>query len=634
MANKKQYVSNNPDLLAEWDHQKNSEIGLYPDSVTIGSKKRAWWKCCACGHQWKAIIGSRNRGNGCPKCGIIMNSNNRKIKSIKNGTNSLAVINPKLALEWDYEKNSTLGPQDYAPNSHTKVWWKCHRCGYSWQAFISNRNYGNGCPACSNKVVWQGHNDLETVFPELALEWCFDRNEKLPNEYVAGGHTKVWWKCLSCGHEWKATIAARVRGSGCPKCTFSLHTSLPEQCIFYFISLDFPNAVNSYQATWLGGREIDIYIPEINVGIEYDGGGWHQDINKDKQKTQLLKEHGINLIRIREENCPAIDDGSIVIVTKPCKSNMNYLQETMKILYYHLSEFVKYSLVFTGDVSEVYLKILKNFRQKQVENSVSVVSPELLEEWDYDLNQGLSPSLISANSNIKVYWKCKKCGFSWQATVDHRRQGYGCARCAGQVVWQGHNDFATMCPEKLKIWNYQKNSFLPTEITVKAHKKIWWKCNNCGGEWQAYVYNVSSGHGCPFCSGRALKKGYNDLATRYPNIANEWDYLKNNGLSPNEIVFGSSKNVWWKCNVCNHEWQAVVYSRVQGKGCPRCAREKIRIARSRAVNQYSLENAFIARYESATEARQKTGAKCITECCKNKRKTSGGFIWRYADEDE
>ena len=32
-------------------------------------------------------------------------------------------------------------------NSGIKVWWRCSR-GHEWQATISNRNYGTGCPAC------------------------------------------------------------------------------------------------------------------------------------------------------------------------------------------------------------------------------------------------------------------------------------------------------------------------------------------------------------------------------------------------------------------------------------------------------------------------------------------------------
>ena len=49
------------------------------------------------------------------------------------------------------------------------------------------------------------------------------------------------------------------------------------------------------------GYEVDIYIPELKIGIEYDGVYWHQDkLEKDKEKNAGLSP-SVLLIRIREE---------------------------------------------------------------------------------------------------------------------------------------------------------------------------------------------------------------------------------------------------------------------------------------------------------------------------------------------
>ena len=47
MAEKKEkrYVSDNVQLIAEWDWEKNDELGLSPYVLTIGKKVKAWWKC-------------------------------------------------------------------------------------------------------------------------------------------------------------------------------------------------------------------------------------------------------------------------------------------------------------------------------------------------------------------------------------------------------------------------------------------------------------------------------------------------------------------------------------------------------------------------------------------------------------
>ena len=55
----------NPIIAAEWNYERNG--GLTPDDFTANSSKIVWWKCSE-GHEWQAIIASRNSGRGCPKC--------------------------------------------------------------------------------------------------------------------------------------------------------------------------------------------------------------------------------------------------------------------------------------------------------------------------------------------------------------------------------------------------------------------------------------------------------------------------------------------------------------------------------------------------------------------------------------
>lgn len=66
-------------------------------------------------------------------------------------------------------------------------------------------------------------------------------------------------------------------------------------------------------------------------------------------------------------------------------------------------------------------------------NSVAKVKPELLEEWDYEKNMNINPESVSYGSTFKYWWKCKTCGYSWQADPSHRVHGRGCPRCAHKV---------------------------------------------------------------------------------------------------------------------------------------------------------------------------------------------------------
>ena len=139
-------------------------------------------------------------------------------------------------------------------------------------------------------------------------------------------------------------------------------------------------------------------------------------------------------------------------------------------------------------------------------------------------------------------------------------------------VWSGKNDLATLNPKLAEEWAYDKNGELfPSMVQPKSNKRVWWKCSECSYEWQAMIANRTGGTGCPVCSGNKVREGYNDLATKEPEIAQEWNYEKNGELLPTALTAGSNKKVWWKCSMCGHEWESTVNNRTySNNGCPQC----------------------------------------------------------------
>ena len=122
-------------VKADWDYELNT---VDPDTIPPRSNKKYWWHCSN-GHKYQASVNNKTSqtGGNCPYC------SHQKLTI----ENSLAMQNPELAKEWDYDKN-TLTPYDISAYSGQKVWWKCIN-GHSWQAKVSNRNNGRGCPECS-----------------------------------------------------------------------------------------------------------------------------------------------------------------------------------------------------------------------------------------------------------------------------------------------------------------------------------------------------------------------------------------------------------------------------------------------------------------------------------------------------
>jgi hypothetical protein len=128
----------------------------------------------------------------------------------------LQTVNPTLAKEWHPTKNYRLTPNDVTRSSSKKVWWKCTR-GHEWNAVISGRSKGGGCPYCSGHKV-NDENCLQTLNPSLTKEWHSEKNGNLkPRDVTASSHKKVWWQCLK-GHEWEATVNDRSNKHGCPYC--------------------------------------------------------------------------------------------------------------------------------------------------------------------------------------------------------------------------------------------------------------------------------------------------------------------------------------------------------------------------------------------------------------------------------
>jgi hypothetical protein len=71
-------------------------------------------------------------------------------KTIKSPENSV-ITNSLLRVEWNYDKNKSLVPEAFSLGSSKKVWWKCSKCEYEWEAAINSRNNGRGCPVCGRK---------------------------------------------------------------------------------------------------------------------------------------------------------------------------------------------------------------------------------------------------------------------------------------------------------------------------------------------------------------------------------------------------------------------------------------------------------------------------------------------------
>ena len=206
-------------------------------------------------------------------------------------------------------------------------------------------------------------------------------------------------------------------------------------------------------------------------------------------------------------------------------------------------------------------------------NDLATVNPEVAEQWHPELNGELTPKHVMSGSVKRAWWICKK-GHEWRATVSSRTVlSYGCPYCGGRKVLTGFNDLATVNPEIARQWNPKLNGDLtPEQVTTGSTKETWWICEK-GHEWQARIASRTRLFtGCPYCAGKKVLAGFNDLATVEPKVAAQWHPDLNRDLTPAQVTAGCNKSVWWICSE-GHVWTARIVARAGTRktGCPVCA---------------------------------------------------------------
>ena len=504
----------NPILSREWNYTKNG--CLTPNDVSSGSGKKVWWKCER-GHEWQSSICNRVKGRSCPYC---VN------KKVLQGYNDLATTHPEIAKEWHPTKNGYLVPKDFTFGSGKKTWWKCKK-GHEWQSSICNRVKGRNCPYCLNKKVLQGYNDLATTHPEIAKQWHPTKNEYLtPKDLTFGSEKKIWWQCEQ-GHEWQSVVYSRTKKdsiSTCPHCKAELGTafgtSFPQILLFYYIKKYINEVKHNYTFSFDDFKfKNDILIErgDMKLAIEYDGYYFHKDnLEKDLKINAFFKDKvKIHLLRIRE--CINVNKSlqDISDVGVDC------------IMSYYKTNSYSDLACLVNDV----IKYISNYFNLNKENIVDITGAD-----------------VSANE-IDIY-----------NLVSFYKVG---------------NSLETLNPDIASEWHPTKNGNIkPRFMSIHSNKRVWWKCKE-GHEWKASVNSRSNGTNCPYCSNQKVLMGYNDLGSKYPYLVSEWNYDKNGGITPYDIVYGSNKKVWWKCKK-GHEWQAIVNHRSKrGVECPYCTNNKL-----------------------------------------------------------
>jgi len=315
--------------MDEWNDDRD------PATFLPGSSVKVNWKCRDCSHEWPMAVKKRTPGSqggqGCTFCNGPGGKNPRVVHT--NGQNSMRNTDDLMTREFHPTLNGKHTPDNLIAGTNKKLWWICSRdcdyiedskCENIWENTGNHRIGGQVCPVHNGGGLHSdGRNSLRILSPKLMKEWDFEKNIFLPEEVTISSGLMAHWICGVCDVKWPAIIASRTKGHGCSSCK-----KKTQKVLFDFVCTLFP----SYEASFdykhhelrfsptdkqlASGRqsapmELDIWLPELSLAIEYQGEQHYHSIphwggeealrgviRRDKEKVAACEKNGIELVSV------------------------------------------------------------------------------------------------------------------------------------------------------------------------------------------------------------------------------------------------------------------------------------------------------------------------------------------------
>ena len=231
-------------------------------------------------------------GRGCKECG--------KEKSIEDIKSRLMLLKDefiKRASEVHGNKYD-YSSVDYK-DTRTKIEIICKEHGSFFQS-PNKHMQGRGCPTCGRERTIE-HNFLTLDdFIKKARNVHGDKYDYSKSLYT-GADNKLEITCEKHG-KFLQTPHNHLKGTNCPSCGASI--SKPEIKLKDFIRSFYKGEIITNSKSIIPPMELDIYVPTLNLAIEFNGGYWHSERFKDKNyhlhKYNLCKNKNIRLVSIWE----------------------------------------------------------------------------------------------------------------------------------------------------------------------------------------------------------------------------------------------------------------------------------------------------------------------------------------------
>lgn len=372
-----------------------------------------------------------------------------------------------LLDEWDYEKN-TLVPTEITMGSNKKIWWKCSKCEFEWQAVVNNRINGRGCPKCAKET--------HTSFPEQAIYFYIKQifPDAINTDNHVGIELDIYIPSKKIAIEYdgehfhnssKKTEIDNKKNKLCKDKDITLiRVREPklddiDGCIVF-------KRINSTRYNDLNDVISNIFK---YLGIE----NYDIDINRDTSK--ILEQY----VTKKTNNSLAVCYPEIAKEWHPTKNGNLTPDKVNKSSHKKVWWMCKYGHEWQTKVNGrtsngIGCLYCAGYFPIKGKTDLATTNPELLKDWNYKKNI-IIPDKVSFSSHQKVWWKCHICGYEWQTTINQRtNMKSGCPNC-----YKKNCGTPIVCIETGIVYNNAREATRSLGLKNNASSRI---CRCCKGK--------------------------------------------------------------------------------------------------------------------------------------------------------
>jgi very-short-patch-repair endonuclease len=361
------------------------------------------------------------------------------------------------------------------------------------------------------------------AFHEKAKCWS-DKNKSKPENILNNkSHTKYWFYCQQCSHDFEIALSHLNEGKWCPYCN-SDKLCLTDDCNY------------CYNKSFASNEKSKYWCSENNNNIK------PRHITKSSGKSFYFN----------------------------CENGHKFYQ---RINYIHNG---KWCNICCNS------KRLCSSNECEKCNKNSFMYNEKSKYWNYTLNKDVNPRDVFNSSNQKYWFDCQKCGHNFEIALCHVNEGKWCSYCNGDLLCDDTNcnycfekSFAS--EEKSKYWNSElNNNIIPRKVLKNSGRKYYFNCDNCPHSFEKVLSDITGGHWCPFCcmSSSTFCNDINCIHCFEKSFASHKKskfWSNKNNISPNKITKGSKKSYYFNCDKCNNHFKSIIYNIVKSNSwCPKC----------------------------------------------------------------